>query len=117
MKINNIIFILTVCFLPGIVSANNLSFLKDSAVSYFTDKDTDLMWGNTMNTLDHYSDGKKSFWKNSQSGAWGYAIPSDTTKIKGTTCRHIKIFNESHHRTGESNYTFCKINGKWKIPD
>ncbi len=103
------------CTLSAGIYAGNYNFLNDSAISYFTQTDTDMMSANMQHALNRTPDGKKSSWKNPQTTAWGYAIPSQTRRQNGTTCRQLKIFNEAKKRTGVSNYLFCKIKGEWKI--
>lgn len=101
--------------LSSTLFASNLSFMRDSAISYFSDTDTNMMFANVKSALSHNPDGKKSTWKNPTTGAWGYAIPSHTRQQNGTTCRNVKIFNEAKDRTGVSSYVFCRIKGEWKI--
>jgi len=117
MKIVQVILIsLLSCIVSTDLIAGNYSFLKDSAISYFTDTDTNMMSANIQNTLNNTPNGKKSVWKNSTTHAWGYAIPSQAQKRNGAICRHLNVFNEANNRSGVSNFVFCKINGAWKIP-
>jgi surface antigen len=94
--------------------ASNLNFLEYSPISYFTAKDSALMQANSDYALDHTKDGQKSSWNNPQTGAWGYAIPANTTRTNGTTCRDLTIYNNAHKTPGQATYHFCKINGQWK---
>ncbi|OAI48539.1 hypothetical protein AYO45_00970 [Gammaproteobacteria bacterium SCGC AG-212-F23] len=95
--------------------ALNTSFLDYSAIYYFTTEDTRMMQQTMMQTLNTASDNTKITWRNPNTGANGYFIPSNTTIQNGVKCRNLTIFNEAHHVPGKSNYQFCKINNDWKI--
>ncbi len=103
------------CIFSANIYASNYSFLNDSAISNFTNQDAAMMSANIQTALNSKSDGKKASWKNPNSGAWGYAIPSHTIRQNGTICRNLTIFNEAKKIPGLSKYTYCKINGAWKI--
>ena len=103
------------CIISGHLIAGNYSFMRDSAMSYFTNTDTNMMYSNILKTLNNNPDGKKSSWKNPSTNAWGYAVASKAPQNNGTRCRNVKIFNEAKGRSGMSNYVFCKIKGEWKI--
>jgi hypothetical protein len=103
------------CIFATTAYASNYSFLNDSPISNFTSQDTAMMSANIQTALDLKSDDKKSSWKNPNTGAWGYAIPSHTTRQNGTICRNLTVFNEAKKIPGMSTYTYCKINGIWKI--
>lgn len=117
MKIKQQISFLILLFIipTTLLFASNYSFLDNSALTFFTDTDKNLMMKNIMTALNRYSDGKKASWKNPQTGAWGFAIPSHTATKKGLTCRNLKIFNSASRVTGESNYRLCKFKKEWKF--
>lgn len=102
-------------FLLGVVFAGNYSFMNDSTFAYFHGKDKSYMTSNAMNALNHVSDGKKSTWKNPDTGAWGYAIPSKTTNQNGRVCRNLLMFNNAHDMTNSAAYRFCLFGRDWKI--
>lgn len=95
--------------------ADNWTFLDGSAITYFTNKDKDLMEGNVLSALNRLPDGKKSTWKNPATGAWGYAIPSKTAIKNGNRCRTVTVFNSARQTTGQAVYRLCKINNQWEI--
>lgn len=80
-----------------------------------TPEDNKLIQENIFNALDHNADGKKSAWQNPKTGASGYALPSHTTKLRGTECRDFIVYNEASHIKSQASYTACKFKGKWKI--
>lgn len=114
MKIKILFLTFLSCISFTTLYASNYSFMHDSAIFHFDDNDTTMMSANIQYTLDRTRDGKKSIWKNPNTHAWGYAIPSRTVKRNGTTCRALEVFNEADKVRGTSSYTFCKIKGEWK---
>lgn len=93
------------------VYAFYMNFLHDAPINYFTKQDTEMATTTIYGALENAKDGKKVSWRNSQSGAYGYVIPSNTQK----NCRNLKIFNSAQSITSITNYKFCKLNGEWKI--
>ncbi len=94
--------------------AFNLSFLDNSPVYYFTQSDWAIAESTAQKALSTAPDNTKVSWRNPQTGAQGYYIPSNTTTQNGKTCRKLKIFSEANKMTGVSVYQFCKVNGEWK---
>lgn len=97
------------------VWSSNLSFLNNSAISYFNETDKDLMVRNAMRALNNKPDNTKSSWHNAGTGAWGYAVPSQTSQKRGIKCRKLLLFNSAKDVTGRSAYKICKIGGIWKL--
>ncbi|EKD53819.1 MAG: hypothetical protein ACD_60C00149G0018 [uncultured bacterium] len=116
MNVIRAVIMLFFLMLSGFSFSSNVSFLNYSSIFYFQGNDKNLMMSNLMNALSNYADGKKASWKNPKTGAWGYAIPSNTRTQNGLRCRNVKVFNEANNVTGASNYTFCKYGNNWKIP-
>jgi surface antigen len=75
----------------------------------------DMFTTTASKALDSAKDGTKVSWRNPDSTAHGYVIPSKTTHADGRTCRHLTIFNEVKQGKDQSAYKFCKIGGEWKI--
>lgn len=97
------------------VYAFNLSFMDYSSVYYFTPGDWSISKTTAMKTLNTGRDNVKVSWRNPETKAHGYFIPSDTKKQNGTICRQMEIFSNAHDVTGKSSYHFCKIKGEWRI--
>lgn len=93
--------------------AFNLDFLKYSPAYYFTDQDWSIQKKAALRALNKANDGTKISWKNPNTTAWGYVIPSHTTRIKGKFCRSLTIFNSAKSITNQSTFEFCKLNGEW----
>jgi len=97
--------------------AFNLSFLEYSPVYYFTKSDWAIAESTALKALNSARDNQKVIWRNPQTNAHGYVIPTNTTTQNGRKCRQLKIFSEAHQVTGQSVYRFCRIDGDWKITD
>ncbi len=115
MKKNIILVLICICFSVTLttVLASNFTFLTDAPVSYFTNQDWDLYTAAQQKAVQT-KDGVKTSWKNPDTGAWGFFIPSNTHNENGTTCRDLKVVNVAKQRSGESTYKICKTAQGWK---
>lgn len=111
--ISFIVFIGILFVQPSV--ASNLNFLNFSAMNFFHGNDMQLMQANTYRALNQVKDGKKASWSNPDTGSFGYAMPSNTSRVNGRTCRNLKIANTAQKVSGAATYRFCKINNEWKI--
>lgn len=102
-------------FASTVASAQNYYFLNDATITYFTDEDAKLYAHAQYDALNNYRDGAKVSWNNPNTEAHGYIIPSKTTRKNGNLCRNLTIVNFAEHRSGEATFTFCKIQGTWKV--
>ena len=96
------------------VFASNYSFLNSAPAAYFNNQDWKIMMLTSQKALNHSKDGQKTFWKNAQSGNFGYVIPSHTHKEQGTLCRDLTFFNNGDQRINETTYKMCKMGNEWK---
>lgn len=94
--------------------AGNFRFLTDSPISHFSIEDAKLFVAAQNEALDHRPDGSKVTWQNPQSKAYGTIVPFGTTKKNNVVCRKLTIFNNAAGRTGQSTFTYCKINNVWQ---
>jgi len=113
--ISQLFLVLVLSFFSFTSYADNWSFLDGSVITYFTDKDNELMQANVISALNKTPDGKKSMWKNPSTGAWGYAMPSKTAVKNGNRCRNVTVFNSARQTTGQAVYRLCKIKNQWEI--
>ncbi len=97
------------------VQAVNLQYLKYSPVSEFTETDFELLQSTGLTALNEYKDGQTTEWKNEQSGHYGSITLLESSEIKGNYCRKTRIKNYTQQKNGQAVFTFCKINGHWKI--
>ncbi len=95
--------------------AVNMQYLKYSPVSEFTDTDFELLQTTGVQALNEYKNGQMSEWKNEETGHSGTITPLDTSEINGYNCRKTRISNHTQEKDGQAVFTFCKIDGHWKI--
>ena len=105
-------------FLPAPVAAQNLSFLKDAALSYFDDKDVAMLLETVDAALDEQQPHAVREWKNPGTGNSGKAEVLGTVKSSaaGTPCKRLRITNVAHNGVrGRASHTFCKETDKWMV--
>lgn len=89
--------------------ASNLSFLKNSPLSYFQPEDVDLMMQNARKVLDSSDPAAKHSWSNPKTGASGSAqAKGEFTTSDGTPCKRLQIMNQTKNVQNEATYTVCK---------
>lgn len=108
---------IVLALIPALSMSQNMGFLKDSAVSYFDDKDIAMMMQNLDDALNDERVPATREWKNSASGNFGKAeVLSASKKSDAMPCKRVRFFNQAHNGvTGGSAYTFCKHAEKWMI--
>lgn len=111
--LKRLIILMPSLFAVASVYAFNTDFLSRTPVYYFTKQDWDISGAASYKALEHAKDGEKVMWRNPQSGASGYFLPSHTQG----NCRYLKLFNKAHDITSITEYKFCKMNGEWKVVD
>ena len=104
-------------FLPAPAAAQNLSFLKDAALSYFDDKDVAMMIATVDAALDEQQPHAVREWKNPGTGNSGKAEVLGTVKsAAGIPCKRLRITNVAHNGvSGRASHTFCKETDKWMV--
>lgn len=105
---------LLVFSLMGSGYALNLSFLAQSPVANLTKQDWQIINYASIRALNFTRDGMATAWRNPQTGAFGYFIPSRTVKVNGVLCRDLTIYMNTHGYSDKSTYTFCRLGGEWK---
>jgi surface antigen len=109
---------LILCLLfPILSSAQNLGFLKDSAVRHFDDQDVAMMMQNVDDALNDAITPTKREWKNAASGNSGRVeVLSAFKNSDSVVCKRARLSNVARNGiTGSSAYTFCKHAQKWMI--
>ena len=103
--------------LPTLAAPQNMGFWKDSAVSYFDDKDVALMMQTADEALNDTNSPSTREWKNAASGNSGKAeVLSAFKNSAGTPCKRVRFSSLVHNGvTGSSAYTYCKQAEKWMI--
>jgi len=110
------IVVVGVLFVP-LSSAQNVGFLKDSAVSYFEDKDVAMMMQAADDVLNDEQAPAMREWKNAETGNSGKTEVLKAFKDSaGIACKRLQFSNLAHNGVaGRSAYTFCKQTDKWMI--
>lgn len=104
-------------FLSMPVYASNFSFLNYTSVYYLTSDDWTIIKKTSNDVLNDTRDNVKVTWRNPQTGAYGFMIPSQANSFKGAQCRQLMMYSVAKGVSGESTYRFCLINGTWKVVD
>jgi hypothetical protein len=104
-------------FLPAPLAAQNLSFLKDAALSYFDDKDVAMLLETVDAALDEQQPHAVREWKNPGTGNSGKAEVLGTVRsAAGTPCKRLRITNVAHNGvSGRASHTFCKETDTWMV--
>jgi surface antigen len=94
--------------------AANMSFLKDSPISRFNDKDMQLFTQALNEALSKGADGETRNWSNPATGAGG-EIKTESSYAQGATpCRKVVISNSAKGLSASGPFNFCKQStGKW----
>ena len=112
-----IVSIVATSLLPALTAAQNLSYLKDAAVSYFNDKDVAMLLETIDAALDEQQPHAVREWKNPGTGNSGKAeVLGPVKNAAGTPCKRLRITNVAHNGvSGRASHTFCKETDKWMV--
>jgi hypothetical protein len=112
-----LVLIVATGFLPAPLAAQNLSFLKDAALSYFDDKDVAMLLETVDAALDEQQPHAVREWKNPGTGNSGKAEVLGTVRsAAGTPCKRLRITNVAHNGvSGRASHTFCKETDTWMV--
>ncbi len=95
--------------------AVNMQYLKYSPVASFTAEDFEMLQETGHAALNNNKDNETSKWSNPESKNSGSITPLNTSTIDGMHCRRVKIMNQAKSRAGDAHFTFCKVDGNWKL--
>jgi hypothetical protein len=103
--------------LPGPAAPQNLSYLKDAAVSYFDEKDVAMLMETVDAALDEQQPNAVREWKNPGTGNSGKAeVLSAFKGAAGAPCKRLQITNVAHNgMKGRASHTFCKTTDQWMV--
>ena len=91
-------------------SAANLSFLKDSPISHFSQQDHALMMETAGKVLDSSDARADASWSNPKSGNSGTITAiGKFTSTEGLACKRIRVFNKAKTVESTANYTVCQF--------
>ncbi len=112
-----IVSIAVASFLSTPAAAQNVGFLKDSAVSYFDEKDVAMLMETVDAALDEQQAHAVREWKNPGTRNSGKAeVLSAFKSATGTPCKRLQITHVAHNgKMGRAAHTFCKEADKWMV--
>ncbi|MET3217031.1 UNVERIFIED_ORG: hypothetical protein ABIC48_004809 [Burkholderia territorii] len=96
---------------------NNLSFLNDTPISYFTKTDRASLSKAVVQARDEGKDGETTTWQSSGRGTQIDAkLTPSTTETDGKTCREIATEITAKGQTMTLKPVYCKTAaGKWQL--
>jgi surface antigen len=99
-----------------LVSASNVQWLRDTAMSNMTEQDMEILRSAARNVLNYGPDGESKRWENKETGAKGILTPLDSFEQNDQFCRRLEAFNEVGGASGRSVFVFCRQeDGEWLI--
>lgn len=99
------------------VSAGNVRWLQDSALSKMTPEDMEKLRSAARNVLDYGSDNESRRWENAGTGANGVVTALDSFEQDGMFCRRLEAFHQVMGVSGRGVHVFCRQeDGTWRIP-
>ncbi len=101
----------------GAHAQNNLNFLNDTPISYFSKADTASLAKAVQKVRDEGKDGETVAWGNDGRGTKLAAkLTPSTTEQEGRTCREIKTEIEAKGQSMTLRPLYCKTAaGKWQL--
>jgi surface antigen len=108
--------LLTLMGITTLVSASNVQWLRDTAMSNMTEQDMEILRSAARNVLNYGPDGESKRWENKETGAKGILTPLDSFEQNDQFCRRLEAFNEVGGASGRSVFVFCRQeDGEWLI--
>ncbi len=98
-------------------AAQNMAFLGNSPIAYFTPDDMALFQKTGREVLETLNPGKVKQWENPTTGARGkFKVLKSFATADGRPCKRLGIYNKARGVEGESKLTLCKAtDGRWQV--
>jgi hypothetical protein len=94
---------------PALTFAGNLSFLKNSPVSYFKKQDMDMLTRTAEKVLDSQEPNASGSWSNPKTGNSGeITLAGQFTSTEGLACKRLRVLNRAKVVEGTALHTVCK---------
>ena len=91
-------------------------WIADSAITYFSEKDIEMIKSASRDVLNNHPDDTKVDWNNSDTGNSGTVKVVNTHMMKGRTCRNLIIKNKAKNAEGTIKHILCQQEGgTWAI--
>jgi len=110
--------LVAVCLLlvTSSVLATNTWFAREGAVAHMTPEDVEILTSTIDNALNNSPDGTVVEWSNPETAASGKVSVGKTHQDYGTTCRLMRMQNNSKGISRSGNYRLCKDQeGAWRF--
>ena len=107
-QVSWLLVLLTASAIPTVATAQNLRFLEDAPIGYFTPEDMERFKAALYDSLDSGKDGETRPWKNEKSGAFGSIKLEESLSREDRICRRVRIENTAKGRHNVSYQTFCR---------
>jgi hypothetical protein len=95
---------------PALTLAANLSFLKNSPVSYFKKQDMDMLTKTAEKVLDSLEPNASGSWSNPKTGNSGeITLAGQFTSTEGLACKRLRVLNRAKVVEATALHTVCKM--------
>ena len=94
------------------------SWMENAPVSYFNEKDWEILRATGRDILDNGENGTSRSWINPDTDNSGTITVINKGQIKGQVCRRVRFENNVSAKdlTGSGSYLLCKLeDGTWQI--
>jgi 17 kDa common-antigen outer membrane protein len=94
---------------PALTFGGNLSFLKNSPVTYFKKQDMDMLTRTAEKVLESQEANASGSWSNPKTGNSGeITLAGQFTSTEGLTCKRLRVLNRAKVVEGTALHTVCK---------
>lgn len=112
----------TALLIAGTAGAQNMGFLSETPIAYFTPDDTALFQATGKQVLDTLNAGQVKTWSNPTTGAEGkMKVLEAFVSADGRECKRLGVYNKARGVEGESKLTLCRAEDAkigWRVdPD
>lgn len=116
------LFFATALLIGGTAGAQNMGFLSETPIAYFTPDDTALFQATGKQVLEELNTGQVKKWSNPTTGAEGkMKVLGAFVTADGRQCKRLALYNKARGVEGESKLTLCRAEDAkigWRVdPD
>lgn len=99
----------------SVLMASNVSFLRYSIISDFTEADVKQLQAEYLFTLNSKKPGEVHAWSNKESGNGAEVTIIKRYKQAENQCKRLKIKTHSAKQSAVSYFNFCLFGDDWKV--
>lgn len=116
------LFLAVALLLGSTAGAQNMGFLSETPIAYFTPDDTALFQATGKQVLETLNAGQVKTWSNPTTGAEGkMKVLEAFVSADGRQCKRLGLYNKARGVEGESKLTLCRAQDAkigWRVdPD